>query len=132
MRVEAFLDTNVLVYAVSTDVRGPIARRLLRRGGVVSVQVLNEFANVARKKLGRDWPTVEEALRSFRELLDPVLPLTVATHEAAIGLAREHALPFYDALIIASALEGGCSQLLTEDLQDNRRFGRLTVRNPFI
>jgi predicted nucleic acid-binding protein len=66
MNAEAFFDTNVLVYAtLEDDPRGPVARSLLANGGHVSVQVLNEFANVARKKLRRQWPDIRSALPSF-------------------------------------------------------------------
>lgn len=127
----SFVDTNILVYAVTDDPRGALARDLLQRGGVVSVQVLNEFMRVARRKLRIDWPVVETALASFRDLLDDVRPLTLATHEAALALARREGFDIYDALIVAAALEAGCDTLYSEDLQTGRRFGALTIVDPF-
>ncbi len=130
--MRTFLDTNVLVYATSNDPRCERAQALIAAGGTISVQVLNELVNVLRKKLKRDWGAIEKAVSDFRNVLDPVLPLTPETHDAAIALAREHSLSFYDALIVASALEANCEVLFTEDMQHGRTIGTLTVRNPFI
>ena len=128
-----FLDTNVLVYAaLSDDPRRPTAERLLAAGGTISVQVLNEFVNVARGKLGWSWPDIEVMLALVRRQSRRVLDVSVATHEAAVALARDHRLSFYDALIVAAALEAGCDTLYTEDMQHGRKFGGLTIVNPFI
>ena len=128
-----FLDTNVLVTAaLQPDPRSDAARALLRAGGVVSVQVLNEFANVARRKLRRPWPEVRHALAAVYALCPAPRPLTVATHEAALALAERTGYAVYDALILASALEAGCDIVCSEDLQDGQVIdGRLTIRNPF-
>jgi len=128
-----FLDTNVLVYAaLQPDPRSDTARALLRAGGVVSVQVLNEFANVARRKLRRPWPEVQRALAAVRALCPPPRPLTAATHEAALALAERTGYAVCDALILASALEANCDTVCSEDLQDGQVIdGRLTIRNPF-
>ena len=133
MSADVFLDSNVLIYAISADdPRAAIATGLVAQGGKISVQVLNEFANVARRKLLRSWPDIAEALAAFRMLCADPLPLTVATHEAALTIAADGQLSFYDSLIVASALEAGCTTLLSEDMQDGRTFdGRLTIRNPF-
>jgi predicted nucleic acid-binding protein len=128
--VTPFLDTNVLVYAVlSDDPRRPAAERLLAAGG--TVQVLNEFANVARTKLKWPWIDIEATLALVRSRSDRVRDISVLTHEAAIALARDHNLAFYDALIVAAAIEAGCDTLFTEDMQHGRKFGSLTVVNPF-
>jgi predicted nucleic acid-binding protein len=128
-----FFDTNLLVYAaLQPDPRSDRARDLLARGGVVSVQVLNEFANVARRKLGRPWPEVRQALADIRAFCPPPLPITLATHEAALGIADRLGYRLYDSLIIASALEADCARLLSEDMQDGQVVeGRLTIRDPF-
>jgi predicted nucleic acid-binding protein len=132
MRGERFLDTNVLVYAFTTgDRRNAKAEALLGEGGVVSVQVLNEFTSVARRKLGWDWPRIQAALAIIAELLEPVHPLTVEVHAQAVKLARSGALSFYDALIIAAAADAGCRLVLTEDLQHGRKFGAVAIQNPF-
>jgi predicted nucleic acid-binding protein len=130
--VKPFLDTSVLVYAVlSDDPRCPAAERLLAAGGAISVQVLNEFANVARGKLRWRWPDVEAMLALVRSRSSRVRDISVSTHEAALALARDHSLAFYDALIVAAALEAGCDTLFTEDMQHGRKFGVLTIVNPF-
>jgi predicted nucleic acid-binding protein len=133
MTSRAFLDTNVLIYAtLSSDPRSNIARDLLSQRSVISVQVLNEFANVARRKLRRSWPDVIQALTAIRTLCLPPRPLTVATHETALSIASRRGYQLYDALIIAAALEADCATLYSEDLQDGQIIGkRLTIRNPF-
>jgi predicted nucleic acid-binding protein len=133
MSADVFLDTNILVYAIAgNDTRTAQAAALLRQGGVISVQVLNEFANVARRKLRRSWPEIAEALASLRVLFPDPRPIGLATHDAAVGIAARNGFAFYDSLIVASALEAGCLTLLSEDLQDGQVIdGRLTIRNPF-
>ena len=133
MSGEAFLDTNVLIYAIQNDdSRARRATELLAEGGIVSVQVLNEFASTARRKLKRSWAEIRVALGLLRTLLPDVRPIGVATHEAALALADGEGFSFYDAMIVASALEAGCITLWSEDMQDGRVVGgRLTIRNPF-
>jgi predicted nucleic acid-binding protein len=129
----AFFDTNLLIYAaLQPDARSDRARALLAQGGAISVQVLNEFANVARRKLRKPWPEVARALDAVRALCQPPLPITLATHEAALGIADRLGYRLYDSLIIASALEARCAILFSKDLQDGQVVeGRLTIRNPF-
>ncbi|MCI0598471.1 MAG: PIN domain-containing protein [Beijerinckiaceae bacterium] len=129
--MKPFLDTNILVYAQQDDPRGDRARALVLAGGTISVQVLNEFANVLRKKLGRGWMEIAEALDDVRAALDPAWPLTIENHSAAVALAGEHGFSFFDALIVAAAVEAGCDTLLTEDLQADRKIGGLRLVNPF-
>lgn len=130
--MKAFFDTNILVYTVTSDARKQRAVECLGRGGVVSVQVLNEFVYVARRKLRHDWPQIELALGLFRASFDDVLPVTLNTHTDAVPLAREHGLSFFDALIVAAAIEGGCDILFSEDMQHGRSFGGLAIVNPFL
>ncbi len=128
-----FLDTNVVVYAFSSnDPRGEKADALLKAGGIISVQVLNEFVNVMRRKQHRGWNEVEDALGVLQILLDPALPITVEMHEAALRIARDTGFSIYDSLIVAAALRAECSTLYSEDMHDGRRIERLTIRNPFI
>ena len=128
----AFFDTNVLVYSVTADPRKSAADRVLARGGFISAQVLNEFANVARNKLRKDWTEIEYAIERFCRAVDDVVHLTRETNASALRLARDHGLSFYDALIVASAQEAGCDTLYTEDMQHGRAIGGLTIRNPFL
>ena len=133
MSDRVFLDTNVLIYALARDdSRAQTATDLLAAGGVISVQVLNEFVSVARRKLRMDWAEVIEAVNRIRTLCADVAPLTVATHDTALRLAARYGFGFYDAVIAASAQRAGCAVLYSEDFQDGQVIdGSLTVRNPF-
>ncbi len=130
---ERFFDTNVLIYAFAAgDRRSARAETLLAEGGVIGVQVLNEFTNVVRRKLGWDWPQVHAALGVIAELTGPALSLTADIHTLAVKLARDSSLSFYDALIVAAAADADCRVLLTEDLQHGRKFGGVMIQNPFL
>ena len=129
--MSAFFDTNVLIYAQQPGRKGDRARALLAGGGRLSVQVLNEFAAVSSRKFARDWTAIGEAIEDALTLLDPPLPLTLALHVAARELAATHQVSFYDALVVAAATEAGCDTLWSEDMQEGRVFGGLTIRNPF-
>ncbi len=127
----SFFDSNILLYIASGDDKADTAEALLRKGGTISVQVLNEVANVARRKYGFHWDEVRALLAHLRTLLD-VRDLTIATHEAGLALASRYQLSFYDALIAAAALEANCATLFTEDMQHGLVIdGRLRLVNPF-
>ena len=131
MSAEAFFDTNILVYLDSDDLAK--ARRsgdILMRGGVISVQVLNEFANVARGKQKADWDTIRGRLMKFRATLR-VEPLTEATHALGLDLAERHGFSVYDSMIVAAAQLAGCATLFNEDMHDGLVLGPLTIRNPY-
>jgi predicted nucleic acid-binding protein len=133
MPARPFLDTNVLVYSIAKDdPRSEIAEALLAAGGVISVQVLNEFAVTARRKLGMSWEDVTGALDAIRVLCPAPRAVTIETHDAALSIARTYDFHVYDALVVASALAADCETLYTEDLQDGQVIEeRLTIRNPF-
>ena len=129
-----FFDNNVLIYALTKgDPRQAVAARLLQDSiGTISVQVLNEVASVAHRKLKLSWADIAETLADLRSLCHEPRALTLATHQAAVALAARHGFSFYDAPIVAAALEAGCTTLLTEDMQDGLLVeGRLTLHNPF-
>ena len=130
---KAFFDTNVLIYAVAEgDPRSTQAEELLASGGVLSVQVLNEFVAVARRKVRMSWKDVKEALDAFRVLCPSPLAITIEMHEAALRIAEMRGYNIYDALVVAAALEAGCATLYSEDLRDGETIdGQLTIRNPF-
>ncbi|PYU79354.1 MAG: VapC toxin family PIN domain ribonuclease [Acidobacteria bacterium] len=134
MPAKAFFDTNVLLYAVAeNDPRSAQAEELLAAGGVLSVQTLNEFVSVARRKILMSWSDVTEALDAFRVLCPSPLPITMEIHEAALKIADKHVYNIYDALVIAAALEAGCATLYSEDLHSGQMIsGQLTIRNPFL
>lgn len=127
-----FFDTNVLLYLLSADAaKADRAEAVLAGGGTVSVQVLNEFASVASRKLRMPWAEISEVLEPLRAVC-VVEPLTLETHQRALQLAERHGLSFYDALILAAALLAGCKTLHSEDMQDGQVIERkLTIRNPF-
>ncbi len=127
-----FLDTNVLVYARADDRKAAIAQRIIANGGQISVQVLNEFANVLRGKLRRSWQDTEAALADLAVVLPPARSLTVDTHRDAAAISRVTGYHIYDALIVASAMEAGCSEVVTEDMQHGRKIGSITIHNPFL
>ena len=132
MPAKAFLDTNILIYAVVHEDRSARAEELLSGGGVVSVQVLNEFVSVARRKLKMPWPQVTDALDAIRVLCPEPVAISVETHEAALEIAQKHRYEIYDALVIAAALQAKCAILYSEDLHHGQVIGgRLEVRNPF-
>jgi len=133
MNAKPFLDTNVVLYAFREgDSRGQRAEAILVQGGLISVQVLNEFTAVARRKLNKSWREVRRALGILRVLCPEPMPLTVKTHDAALQIAERYKYSIYDSLIIAAALEMGCNIVYSEDLQDGQVIeNSLTIRNPF-
>ncbi|MGH6905772.1 MAG: PIN domain-containing protein [Geminicoccaceae bacterium] len=127
-----FLDTNVLVYAFTTDQRAGAAQALLGRGCVTGVQALNEFTNVARRKLGMSWREVREALTAIRTLCRAILPMDIETHADALRIAERHGYMIFDALMIAAALRADCTVLYSENMQDGMAIGaRLRIVDPF-
>jgi predicted nucleic acid-binding protein len=129
---KAFLDTNVILYAFTDDRRADVATSLMAEGFDLSVQGLNEFANVARRKFGFDWPQIHEALASIRTLARAIHPLALETHADAVTLAQRYGFSIYDALIVAAALRARCEVLYSEDMQDGLVVAdRLRIANPF-
>ncbi len=128
----SFLDTNVLVYlAQSNATKAERVERLLALRPVISVQVLNELANVLRRKAAFSWAETHGFLDVVRAVTD-VVPLTLETHETGLALAERYGLATYDAMIAAAAHQAGCDVLWSEDMQDGLELeGRLRIRNPF-
>jgi predicted nucleic acid-binding protein len=128
-----FFDTNILVYAVSNEgFRTDRSIEVLAEGGIISAQVLSEFTNATLKKMNRRWSDVDQALKRVELVVFDVVPFTQETHRAAVKLARAHMLQWFDAVVLASALETGCETLYTEDFQAGRKFGKLKIVNPFV
>ncbi len=128
----SFFDANVILYDVSLDLKKAArARVLLDAGGTISVQVLNEVANVARKKMKLTWAEAHMVLHAVRSLLR-VDMLTVEIHEKGLELAERYKLSIYDGMIAASALSAECDVLWSEDMHDGLLIdGKLRVTNPF-
>lgn len=128
------LDTNVAIYAF-TDLgeKAAMARVVLERADFVSVQLLNEFANVVRRKHGRSWADVREALGRLRRSVPKVLPLDDSACVDAMQIAERYQLGFYDALMIGVALSSGARTFYSEDLQHGMTIAEtLRVVNPFV
>jgi predicted nucleic acid-binding protein len=127
-----FLDSNILLYLASSDgAKADRAEQLLRDGGTVSVQVLNEVANVAVRKMRLSWPDTHDFIARIRDLL-AVVPLTEQIHESGLRLAERYRFAIHDGMIVAAALEAGCDVPLSEDLQHGLMVdGRLKIINPF-
>ncbi len=134
MSGSAFFDTNVFVYAVvQDDPRSQQAEELIAEGGTVSVQVLNEFADVVRRKAKMPWDEVRFAIENIKSLCPDPLPITTDTHHKALAIAEKYGYRIYDALIVASALEAKCTILYSEDMQDGQVIDKtVTIRNPFM
>ena len=128
----SFFDTNVLVYIASGDTaKADLAEAAITPGGAISVQVLNELASVARRKMQMSWPETHALLTTLRGLLT-VHPLTLETHETGLRLAERYGLSVYDAMIAAAALHAGCDTLLSEDMQHGMALDEgLRIVNPF-
>lgn len=129
----AFFDTNILLYLLSSDTaKADRAEGALGAGGVISVQVLNEFSAVTRRKLGMSIGEVREVLASIRAVCR-VEPLTEQTHDLGMEISERYGFSVYDSMIAAAALLAECPVLYSEDLQHGQVLEkRLTVRNPFI
>ena len=128
----SFFDTNILVYLASGDAsKADRAEALITGGGSISVQVLNELANVARRKMQMSWDETHALLNTLRGLLT-VHPITVETHDAGLRIAERYGLSIYDSMIAASALDAGCDTLWSEDMQHGMKLDEgLRIANPF-
>jgi predicted nucleic acid-binding protein len=130
--VDAFFDTSVLLYLLSNDAaKADRVEALLAGRGTISVQVLNEFAAVAIRKLKMPLPEVREVLDTIRAVCE-VEPVTIETHDRALAIVGRYGFSVYDSLLIAAALIADCRVLYSEDLQHGQLIDRqLRVVNPF-
>ena len=136
--MKAFIDTNVLIYWVDDSTRADVVEQLLAQQAVISVQVLNEFAKVLRKKRAMPLPDVEALCTTLIDTCD-VLDVSVRTHQTALALMARYQLSVYDANIVAAAALSDCAVLYTEDMQDGLNLklpgsagtNSLVIRNPF-
>jgi predicted nucleic acid-binding protein len=140
MSDRVFVDTNIFVYAVSTDgdPRTTVATHLIdlllqRQNGVISHQVVQEFLNVVLSKFRKPLQVAlarEYVATVFQSL--NVMHSSLSLFTGAIDISVRYKLSWYDSLIVAAASEGKCSVLYTEDLQHGMRFGGVRVENPFL
>jgi predicted nucleic acid-binding protein len=135
MRAKVFLDTNIILYAVSTDAaeqwKRDRARELLSGDDVgISVQVLGEFYVNATRKMRLPEDEVRTILESLA--LYPVLPLTESIFWSALELRKRYQVSYWDGAILAAAMELGCHTLFSEDLSHGQSYGTIRVINPFL
>jgi len=130
--VPAFADTNIVVYAFAKDdAKIAVAEGILEKQPTISVQVISEFLNVCRVKLGMDIPTRHKLARELIAGCN-VVSLDARVVEKAMEIEAQAQISYWDALIVAAALLSGCDILYTEDLENGRTFeDQLTVVNPF-
>ncbi len=127
----AFIDTSVIVYLASGDTRkADRSETILAAGGVVSVQVLNEYVCVARRKLALSWAETREVVAAVKRACE-VVPLSAEAQAAAMRICKTSQLSIYDASILAAAREAGCDTLFSEDMQHGQTFETLSIVNPY-
>jgi len=134
-----FLDTNIFVYSfdASSPKKSAQSTKLIRsaietRGGIVSYQVVQEFFNVALRRFAKPLSSADAEqylLTTFRPLLS--VHSSPALYGEALRIGARYRLAWYDSLIVASAIEGQCSVLYSEDFQDGQQFGSVVISNPF-
>lgn len=131
-----FIDTNVFVYAADSKnpakrslARGLITKAVSSGGYKITVQVLNEFASVAHRKLGLIVDEIKAYLEMFRVL--PVLPVSADVTEKGLDVMDRYGLQFYDSLLLVSAAESGCDEFISEDLNDGPIYCGMRATNPF-
>ena len=129
---DSFFDTSVLLYLLSDDtVKADKIESLLAARGVISVQVLNEFAVVALRKLKMPLNEVREILDTIRAVC-AVEPITVETHDRGLAVFERYRFSLYDSILVATALISGAKILYSEDLQHGQIIdNQLRVTNPF-
>jgi predicted nucleic acid-binding protein len=129
---DSFFDTSVLLYLLSDDpVRADRIETLLSAQGVISVQVLNEFAAVALRKLKMPLNEVREILDTIRAVC-AIEPVTVETHDRGLAVFERYRFSLYDSMLVATALISGAKILYSEDLQNGQIIDdQLRVSNPF-
>lgn len=128
-----FFDTNVLLYLLSEDDRkADRAEAIIASGGIINVQVLNEFASVASRKLRMSYAEIRDVLATVRGVCQ-IQTVTVDTHDRGLDIAERFGFSLYDSMIVSSALQSGCSVLYSEDMQHGQEIdAQLVVINPFL
>lgn len=137
MASRSFINTNVLIYAEASDepAKRQAALALLKQlyesaSGVLSTQVLQEYCNVALKKLKLPAAHVRAQLDLYEQF--EIVQVTPAIIRAGLDLHQTRSVSFYDAIILASAQTAGCSELFSEDLNTGEMIGGVRIINPFV
>jgi predicted nucleic acid-binding protein len=130
-----FLDTNILVYTIDRRdaakyTRSRTVLRSFKRNlvGVISTQVLQEFAAAALSKLSQTESVVIQELTLFENF--EVVPTTPSLIRRGVELRKKYQIHFYDAIILAAAEHAGCEVLYSEDFQAGTMYGNVRVENP--
>ena len=127
----SFIDSNVILYLLDNGPKATIAESIIREGGVISVQVLNECLSNLRRKSKLSLYDCNRFLYAIRNLVE-VVPITIETHDLGRAIAEKYQLSIFDSMIIASALASGCEKVLSEDMQHAMVIEDFTtVENPF-
>jgi predicted nucleic acid-binding protein len=128
-----FFDTNILLYLLSIEnSKADRAEVIISKGGMISVQVLNEFASVAFRKLGMAYPEIREILDSIRAICQ-IQPVTIETHDLGLDIAERFGFSLYDSMIVSAAIQSECSILYSEDMQHGQDINaQLVITNPFL
>lgn len=130
------IDSNILVYAADIDAGErhrtgvAVVAQAARADCIITLQALSEFFFVSTRKAKLDLAEADEFVKDWRS----VFPIALASERAlasAIQTVQRHKIAFWDAMLVATAEEAGCNLLVSEDLQDGRHIGGVTVVNPF-
>lgn len=127
-----FVDTNIAIYAMLPRSNSERALQCLQ-GSVISVQVLNEFANVALRKLRLPPVAVALKISEIRAEVALVVPVTEEINDFALEITTRYKLSFYDSALLAAALLADCDTFYSEDMQHGLLIERdLRIVNPFV
>ena len=131
---KVFIDSNVVIYyytKTEPQKRITAGTLILNSNITISTQVLSETCNVLRKKFKWEWNAIDQIFEELRRLFPAVL-VTADTIEKAISLAKKTLYPYYDCLVLASAIETSCAILYSEDFQHNQTIEGVRIINPFL
>jgi len=131
MSATDFFDSNVLLYLLSPEPsKADLVEMLLPDGGMISVQVLDEFASVATRKFHKTMHETRRLLNSIRAVCD-VVAADIETHELGLDIAKRYKFSVYGSMLVAAAIQAKCTNFFTEDLHHGQKIGGMTIRNPF-
>jgi predicted nucleic acid-binding protein len=136
MAGRSFIDTNVLVYAEASDepLKQQAALALIKRlyennEGVLSTQILQEYCNVALKKLRLPTTHIRAQLDLYEQF--EVVQVTPAIIRAGLDLQQTRSVSFFDSIVLASAHAAGCNVIWSEDMNTGEVINCMQITNPF-
>ncbi|MCL1934304.1 MAG: PIN domain-containing protein [Candidatus Azobacteroides sp.] len=134
--IKSFIDSNIIIYAYSVTEKNKqnISETIISQSySVISIQVLQEIANILHRKFGKNFVDVKNTLLECASVVNEIHVNTQQTVIYACDITQKYGYSFYDSLIIAAAIESGCSLLYSEDMQHNQLIeGKLKIVNPFL